>query len=392
MDNTYTKRPRRNRKRGHRNRKGGAKQPSGIQNEAVLVNERKETDSPCAKEDTSNVEHSIAGDKNNAQTQNKSGSISQEQKQKKEPGPSTATSDKTERTDTFRYDRLFKFGKRKIYKESVGSNVKEDDQESAAKQASGNVNMTQKDDTFMYDKLFSFSKKRHADGNSEGESTAKNKQKEKEPVPAEKELPTDTDVTSKTAKNYSFRYDRLFTFSNKEHTDQTDSEVAANDDVECVDVKNEQKKGNMPSSKEKEPTSHHRKTADWFRYNRLFNFSKKKDKVENDGPDGNDELNANTKVSNSKKKGPVHQPTDKQFTTKRGTSKAEEKDFFRYDRLFSFSTRKQNVPENTDTIYIASSSSDDSYGYDSETESKGPDDYIGFSRFYTGMLFVLICF
>jgi hypothetical protein len=400
MDNTYTTRPRRNRKRGHRNRKGGAKQPCDIQNEAVLDNERKETDSPCAKE-RSNVEHSIGRDESNAQTQNKSGSISQEWEQNKEPGPSAATSDETERTDTFRYDRLFRFGKfesdgnnvkddkqesdssfcaseqsgnvnitqkeptfkydklfnfnkkraadgretdspfakddksdehsiardesnaqtqnksnsirqeqeqkkepgpsaaasnkteqtdtfrydrlfkfgnRKIHDESVGSNVKEDDQKSDssffAAEQSGTVNMTQKDPTFRYDKLFNISKKRHSDGNSGGESAAKNKQKEKEPISAEKELPIDTDVTGKTVKNCFFRYDRLFIFSNKERTEKTDSEVDANDDGECIKIKTKQKKGNVPSSTEKEPTSYHNhsKTADVFRYDSLFNL------------------------------------------------------------------------------------------------------------------------
>jgi hypothetical protein len=397
MDNTYTTRPRRNRKRGHRNRKGGAKQPNNIQNEAVLDNERKETDSSgakdrsnvehsiardeknaqtqnksgsirqeqepgssaatsnktektdtyrydrlfkfgkrktydksdgsnmkkndqerdssfcateqsdtvnmtqkdatyrydklfnfnkkrhaggketdslCVKDNRSNVEHSIARDESNVQTQNKSGSISHEQEQKKEPGSSAATSNKTEQTDMFRYDRLFRFGKRKIYDESGGSNVKQYNQKRdssfCAPEQSGTVNMTQKDATFRYDKLFKFSKKRHAEGNSGGESAAKNKQKEKERISAEKELPIDTDVTGKTAKNCFFRYDRLCTFSNKDCTDQTDSEVGANNAGEYIKIKTKQMEGNVHSSAVKEPTSYHSETADSFRYDRLL--------------------------------------------------------------------------------------------------------------------------
>ncbi|XP_023707134.1 uncharacterized protein LOC111864259 isoform X2 [Cryptotermes secundus] len=228
----------------------------------------KETDSPCAKDSRSNVEH-IAKDKGNVKTQNKSGSISQKQEQKKEPGPSVATSNKNEQTDTFRYDRLFKFGKRKTYDESDGSNVKQKAQERVASfceaEQSGTVNMTQKDPTFRYDKLFSFDKKREADGNSGGESAAKNKQKEKEHISAQKGLPIDIDVTGKTAKSCFFRYDRLFTFSNKERTDQPDSKVDANAAGEHIEIKTHQKKGNVPSTTDKEPASYHSDTADSFR-------------------------------------------------------------------------------------------------------------------------------
>jgi hypothetical protein len=65
--------------------------------------------------------------------------------------------------------------------------------------------------------------------------------------------------------------------------------------------------------------------------------------------DLNDEMNANPAVHNSKKKGAVYHPTDKQFTTNRETAKeTKERDFFRYDRLFNFRTRKQNAPAETD--------------------------------------------
>jgi hypothetical protein len=374
-DSNNNTRSTRNQKRCHRrNRKGGVKGPR--------VNQ-KETDSAHAKEEGSN---SIARDKNNAQIKKESGSISQELEQKKDPGPSATTGEKTEQTGTFRYDRFFKFGNTKINEESVGSNVKENEQERdtsfCAAEGSGNVNMTQKDPTFRYDKLFSFS----ADEKSGGGSTEKNEQKEMEHISAEKELPTDKDATSrKTAENCFFRYDRLFTFSNKERTAQTDSDVDANCEGECIKIKTERKEGNMPSSKEKESTSCHSKTADSFRYDRLFKFSKKKENVQDSGPDGNAEFNANTKVGNSERKGSVHNPKDNQFTTK--TSETEENCFFRYDKLFSFSTKKQNVPENTDKMHFVGSSSDDSCGYASETEDKGPDDDIGFSRFYRGVLF-----
>jgi hypothetical protein len=234
----------------------------------------KEIDSPCTKDNRFNIEHSIARDESSDQIQNESGRISQEQGLKKEPGPSAATNNKTEKTDAFRYDRLFKFGKRTVHNESDGSNVKENDQERdssfCATEQSGTVNMTHKDPTFRYDKLFNFNKKSHADRNSGSESAAKNKQKEKECISTEKELPCDTDVTGKTSKNCFFRYDRLFTFSNKEHTDQTDSEVGANDAGESIKIKTKQKKGNVPSSTEKEQASYHNETGDSFRYDKLL--------------------------------------------------------------------------------------------------------------------------
>jgi hypothetical protein len=369
MDSNNNTRSMRKRKRGHRrNRKADVKEPR--------INQ-KEADSADAKEEGSD---SIARDKNNAQIKKESDSISQEL---------ASTGEKTGQTDTFRYDRLFKFGNTKINEESVGSNVKENEQEGdtsfCAAEGSGDVNMTQKDPTFRYDKLFSFS----ADEKSGGGSSAKNEQNEMEHISAEKELPTDKDVTSrKTAKNCSFRYDRLFTSSNKERTAQTDSEMDANCEGECIEIKDGKKKGNKPSSEERESTSYHSKTADSFRYDRLFKFSEKKENVEDSGPDGNAEFNANTKVGNSERKGSMHNPKDKQFTTKTGTtSKTEENSFFRYDKLFNFSTRKQNVPEGTDKVHFVSSSSDDSCGYDSETENEGSYEDIGFSRFYGGVLF-----
>jgi hypothetical protein len=369
MANTNTSRPRRNKKKGRRKRnrngKGSAEEPRVIQKEE---------------------------DKNNDQIQIKSGSVGHEREQKTEPGPSAAAGDKIKRTDTFRYDKLFKFGKRKKYDESDGSNMKENEQEGemfCAAKESGDVITTHEDPTLQYDKLFSFS----TDGKPGGESTAENMGKEKEHISIEKELPTDTDATSRRAtKNSSFRYDRLFSFSNKERTNQTGNEVGQNYDQECIKIKTKQKKGNISSPKGKESACYHSKAGEPFRYDRLFKFNKKEETVRGDGPDEKDKLNASTKVGKSEQKEPVHLPEDKKFTTKTGTtSKAEGNCFFRYDKLFNFSERKQNVPENTDTVSVTSSSNDDSCGYDSETENEAADDdFIGFSRFYRGTLFIVV--
>jgi hypothetical protein len=60
-------------------------------------------------------------------------------------------------------------------------------------------------------------------------------------------------------------------------------------------------------------------------------------------------MDANPAVHNSKKKGAVYHPTDRQFTTTRDTAKeTKERDFFRHDRLFNFGTRKQNATADTD--------------------------------------------
>lgn len=384
MVNTCTRRPRRNRKRGHRNRNknGGVRRPSGTQSEAVLVNERRETESVCAKEAISSVDYRIAGNKSNVQTKHQSDDISQKQRCKKETVPAAAT---------FRYDKLFKFSNRNMNDEPVGStdsNTKVDDspKSSGTKEA-----RTRKDATFRYDKLLNFRRKSCVNVNPESDilntSTGKNKQKEKMSVPADKELTTNTDETTKTTDSYFFRYDRLFTFRTKKHTDHNDSDVGANGGVDCTDAETKQKKRNVLPSKEKESASPHNKTSDFFRYDRLFNFSKKKDKVQNGHPDENDELDVNTKEHNAKKKGNLHHPKEKEFTTNRGTRGKTENDFFRYDRLFNFSTMKQNVPD-TDEVYISVSSSDDSYEYDSDP-TYGPDyEYGGCTGFTRGMLFL----
>jgi hypothetical protein len=221
-------------------------------------------------EDGSSVEHTTAGDSNNAQ----SGTVGQKKKQKRETDAAVATSSETESTDTFQYDSLFKFSSRKMNVDSGGNNVKEArDQErrmssSAAGEASGTANRTRKGATLK---------------------------------------------------------------------------------CENNDMKTKQKKANLSSPEHKEPTSCHRKTADSFRDERLFTCSGKTDKVHSGGVDLNDEMDANPAVHNSKKKGAVYHPTDKQFTTNRDTAKGtKEKDFFRYDRLFNFRTRKQNATPDTD--------------------------------------------
>jgi hypothetical protein len=360
---TYATRLRRNRNRGRRNGNGGITRPSGTKNEAVLVHERHDTDSPGAKEHRSNSD----GNRNNVQTKSQSGNFCQKQEPKKETVPSTTTGDKTERNDRFRYDKLFQFSSMRM-KEDDGQ--KSGTSSSAVEDASGNVNMTRKDVTFRYDRLFSFKEKRYSNGKSESNvlnaSTARNENKDRVPLPADPSL----------------RYNRLFTFNSKKHTDQNSSEVGANNNADCINMKTKQKDGSVPSHKEQEPTSYHDKTADSFRYDRLFNFSKKSTTVKNWNPEENDEVSGNSKIGDAKKKETVHQCKDKEFTTNRDkTRKAGEKDFFRYDRLFNFSARKQNFPDCTEKGYTTSSG-DDLYEYDSDDS-----EYIGFNGFSRGMLF-----
>ncbi|XP_021928848.1 uncharacterized protein LOC110834226 isoform X2 [Zootermopsis nevadensis] len=114
-----------------------------------------------------------------------------------------------------------------------------------------------------------------------------------------------------------------------------------------------------------------------FRYDRLFNFSKKSTTTQNETSEDNDKSDGN------RKKETVRQCKEKEFTTNADETKnAGGKDFFRYDRLFSFSTRKQNLPassENVSTLDSSSSSSNADDLHDSEY-----DGFSGFSRDFFG--------
>jgi hypothetical protein len=316
----------------------------------VLVNE---TDSPCVKEGGSGVEHSIAGDSSNAQT----GTVGRKKEQKRETDPSVATSNTSESTGTFRYDRLFKFSSKKMNGDSGGSNVEEGGAQksgmslSTAKEASGTANTTRKDSSLGYNELFSFKEKGHVSGYSDTASSAKDAQKEGVHPPAETELATDTGATSRYTEDDFFQIDSILSGKRK-CTVQDTSDLGESNDVNNDvnnDVKTKQRNENVSSPKDKEPTFCHSKTADSFRYDRLFTFSKKINSVHSGGVDVNDDLDSNSSVHNGTKKGAGYHPTDKQSATTRGTVKeTEEKGSFRYDRLFNFSTRKQNAPEMTD--------------------------------------------
>ena len=410
------KRRRRNRKK---KKKGGVTKPSGMLNE-----------------DGSNVERTIAGDSNNAQ----SGTVGQKKKEKGETDAALGTISETRRNV-----------------DSGGNNMKEaGDQESgmsssAAGEASSTANRTRKDATLKYEKLFGFKEKGHVSGYTDSGSAANDKQKERAHPPAETELLTNTDARIRCTEDDS-------QFGTWKHAGRNTSKLGESSDVNN-DVKTKQGKANMSSPEHKEPTSCHRKTADSFRDERLFTFSGKRNKVHSGGVDLNDEMDANPAVHNSKKKGAVYHPTDKRFATNRDTAKetkerdffrydrlfnfstqkqnapenagnkattskteekdffrhdrlfnfstqkqndpenagnktttnkTEDKDFFRYDRLFSFSTGKQNAPDNTDDTSI---SSDDSYECELVDESETVnDDYAAFPGFYGGMLFILISF
>ena len=358
------KRKARNRRRRNRNKNkngGSITKPSGTLNE-----------------DRSSVEHTIAGDSNNAQ----SGTVGQKKKQERETDAALATSSETESTDTFQYDSRLKFSSRKMNVDSDGNHMKEaGDQESgmsscAAGEASSSANRTRKDATLKYEKLFGLKEKGHVNGYTDSGSAANNKQKERAHPPSEAEQPTNTDARIRC------REDEFFLIGTGEHTDRKTRKLRESSGVNN-DVKTKQGKANMSSPEHKEATSCHRKTADSFRDERLFTFSRKTNKVHSGGADLNDKMDANPVIHNSKKKGPVSHPTDKRFTTNRdtgketkereffrydrlfnfrtrkqnasadadneaGTNKTKEKDFFRYDKLFDFSTQKQNVPENAD--------------------------------------------
>jgi hypothetical protein len=443
MGNVYAtqKRKARNRRRRNRNRNnkvgGSITKPSGTLNE-----------------ERSSVERTIAGDSNNAQ----SGTVGQEKKQKRETDAALATSSETESTDTFQYDSLFKFSSRKMNVDSGGNNMKEaGGQESgmsscAAGEASSSANRTKKDTTLKYEKLFGFKGKGHVNGYTDSGNAANNKQKERAHTPSEAELPTNTDARIRFREDDFSLIDSLL-FGTGEHTDRNTSKLGESSGENNY-VKTKQGKANMSSPEHKEPTSCHRKSAD-------FTFSRKTDRVHSGGVDLNDEMDANPAVHNSKKKGAVYHPTDKQFTTNRdtaketkernffrydklfnfrtrkqnasadtdnqaGTSKTKEKEFFRYDKLFDFSTQKQNAPENADKATTSkteeknffrydrlfnfstgkenapdstddtSISSDDSYQCELEDETldgdDDDDDDTAFHMFNGGMLFILISF
>ena len=336
VSNVYAtwRRKARNRRRRNRNKNknGGVTKPSGTLNE-----------------DGSSVKRTVAGDSNNAQ----SGTVGQKKIQKRETDAAVATSSETENTDTFQYDGLFKLSSRKMNVDSDGNNRKEaGDQESRsfheAREASSTANRTMKDATLKYDKLFSFKEKGHVSGYSDSASAANDKQTEMVHPSAETELPTNTGARIKCTEDDFVLIDRLF-FGKGKHTDQNTSKLGESSGVNN-DVTAKQKKANVPSPEHKEPTSCHRKTADSFRYDRLFTFSRKINRVHSEGVDVNDEMDANTTVHNNKKKGGVYHPTDKQFTTNRNTAEeTKDRDFFRYDRLFNFSTRKQNAMASTNS-------------------------------------------
>jgi hypothetical protein len=258
------------------------------------------------------------------------------------------TSSETESIDTFQYD-----SRRKMNVDSGGNNMKKaGDQENgmssyAAGEASSTADRLRKDATLQYEKMFGFKEKGHVSGYTDSGSAANNKQKGRAHPPAETELPTSTDAGIRCREDDFFLIDSPL-FGTGKHTDRNTSTLGESSVVNN-NVKTKQRKANMSSPEHKEPTSCHRKTTDSFRDERLFTFSRKTDKVHSGGVDLSAEMDANPAVHNSKKKGAVYHPTDKEFTTNRDTAKeTKERDFFKYDRLFNFRTRKQNAPADTD--------------------------------------------
>jgi hypothetical protein len=334
VNNVYDTQQRKTRKRRRRNRNkkknGGVTKSSGVFNE-----------------DGSGVECTIAGDSNNAQ----SGTVDPKKIQKRETDAALATSSETESTDTFQSHD--KFSSRKMNVDSHGNGVKEaDDQESrmsfsAAGEASSTASRTRKGASMKCDKLFSSKEKGNVSGYTDSASDANDKQKERVHPPSKTELPTSPGARIRRTEDDLFLRDSIL-FGAGKNTDRNTSRLGESSDVNN-NVKAKQGKANVPSPGHKEPTSCHSKTEDSFRYDKLFTFSGEINKVHSGGVEVNDERDADAAAHNSKKTGPVHHPTDKQFTTNRETAKeTKERDFFRYDKLFNFSTHKQNAPENAD--------------------------------------------
>jgi hypothetical protein len=333
MNNVYDTQQRKTRKRRRRNRNkkknGGITKPSGTFN------------------DGSGKECTIAGDSNNAL----SGTVDQKKEQKRESDAAVAKSSETESTDTFQSHD--KFSSRKINVDSGGNSMKEaDDQESrmsfsAVGEASSTASRTREGANMKYDKLFSFKENGHVSGYTDSAGAANNKQKERVHPPSEKELLSDIGARFRCTEDEFFWLNVTLSGTGK-NTDQNTSKLGESSDVNN-NVKTKPGKANVPRPEHKEPTSCQRKTADAFRYDKLFTFSRKINKVHSGGVEVNDERDADATAHNSKSTGPVHHPTDKQFTTNRDTAKeTKERDFFKYDRLFNFSTGKQNAAANTD--------------------------------------------
>jgi len=422
------KRRRRNR---NKNKNGGITKPSGTLNE-----------------DGSNVERTIAGDSNNAQ----SGTDGQKRKQK-ETDAALATSSETESTDTFQYDRLFKFSNRKMNVNSGGNNMKEaGEQESRvssceAGEASSTANRTRKDATLKYEKMFGFKEKSHVSAANDKQKDLNNEMdanfavhnsKKKGAVyhPTDKQFTTDRDTAKETKERDFFRYDRLFNFrTGKQYAPADTGNQAETNKTKEKDFFRYDKlfsfstqRQNAPENADNKSTTDKAEEKDFFRYDRLFNFSTQRQNAPEDeeskATTNNTEeknffrhdklFNFSTQRQNAREnednKATTNNTEEKNFfrhdklfnfstqrqnapenaDNKSTTDKAEEKDFFRYDRLFTFSTRKQNASDGTDDT---SMSSDDSYQFDMEDESETlDDDDIAFHMFFGGMLFILIIF
>ena len=408
VGNVYATQQRKGRNRRRRNRNknknGGITKPSGTLNE-----------------DGSNVERTIAGDSNNAQ----SGTVGQKRKQK-EADAARATSDETESTDTFQYDSLFKFSNRKTNVNSVGNNMKEaGEQESrvsscAAGEASSTGNRTRNDATFKYDKLFCFKEKSHVSGHTDSESAANDKQKDlknemdtnpavhnskkKGAVyhPTDKQFTTDRDTAKETKEREFFKYDRLFNFRTRNQNAPADTgDQAGTNKTKEKDFFRYDKlfsfstqRQNAPENADNKDTTDKTEERDFFRYDKLFNFSTQRQNAP-ENADNKSKTNK-TEEKNFRYDKLFNFSTERQNApenadNKSKTNKAEEKDFFRYDRLFNFSSRKLNAPDNTDESSI---SSDDSYQFDlkDESETMDDDDDTAFHMFCGGMLFILISF
>ena len=158
-------------------------------------------------------------------------------------------------------------------------------------------------------------------------------------------------TSSETESTDTFQNDSLFKFSKR----KMNVNSGGNNMKEAGD---QESKMSSCAAGEASGTANRTRKDGLSKYKKLFDFIEKghvsgctdSESAANDKQkDLNDEMNANPAVHNSKKKGAVYHPTDKQFTTNRETAKeTKERDFFRYDRLFNFRTRKQNAPADTD--------------------------------------------
>ncbi|KAJ4437232.1 hypothetical protein ANN_17367, partial [Periplaneta americana] len=343
----HGRRGRRRRRRRWRRRNNGdgprLQQTTGTINETELPNMREKTEEFRAMSDVSSVQNHVTNDLRNAENERDNRMNVQTEEETPLPSSSVgADGDKktieTKRTDTFRYDKLFSFGKREGDANSPGtSNSRSSYMEREARDG--------KNDNILKDS-------------------------------SEEEFTTNRNGATNTPKSNTFRYDRLFKFSSDANVHRT-SEVVN----EMNDAKEKTGQKNTSPHDEKNTASDTKSGKSFFDYNRMFKFRSENNTGEIEKENNIDSSNAEQKNEQSKNK----VPSSKDGKFNESTQKKEEskqRDFFRYDKLFTFSTNKQNGSEKNNNkskdydpeeVYY-SCDSDEEYDDYSENEDEDIED------------------